>query len=127
MLKNKTKMDYSKPANTFIDKGVTIEANKLSGAESVRIDGSYIGDIDLDGYLQVGESGIIEGNMHVAYALVAGKIIGNIISKGTIQLASSAKMQGNISANSVIIDEGAMFYGYCKTLIEKNEVEVVVI
>lgn len=120
-------MDYSKPANTFIDKGVTIEANKLSGAESVRIDGSYIGDIDLDGYLQVGESGIIEGNMHVAYALVAGKIIGNIISKGTIQLASSAKMQGNISANSVIIDEGAMFYGYCKTLIEKNEVEVVVI
>ena len=127
MTKDKLKDYYSKAANTFIDQGVLIEGKKLSGSESVRIDGHFKGDVDLDGYLQIGESGIIEGDLKVSYALIAGTIYGNIVCRATLQLASTAKIQGNILCNNVIIDEGAAFYGYCQMQNAENQPPEVVV
>jgi cytoskeletal protein CcmA (bactofilin family) len=121
----KDKKDLVKPANTFIGEGVTLRARKLSGSESVRIDGVFIGDIDLDGYLQVGETGSIQGNLQVAYALIAGEIAGNIQCSATVHLSATAKVQGDITTGKVIMDEGAVFYGYCKT--KDDDAEIVVI
>lgn len=118
--------DYVKPANTFIDKGITLQAEKLSGSESVRIDGLFVGEIDLGGYLQVGETGQIEGKIRVAYALIAGEIKGNIACKATIHLASTARIYGDISTGSIIIDDGASFFGSCSTS-ETGAPEVVVV
>lgn len=115
MPQEKRKKDYIKPANTFIDKGVTVQAQRLSGSESVRIDGIFIGDIDLNAYLQVGESGQIDGNLNVSYALIAGEITGNILCRAALHLSSKAKVYGNITASRVIIDEGAVFHGFCET------------
>ncbi|MCL2399329.1 MAG: polymer-forming cytoskeletal protein [Defluviitaleaceae bacterium] len=121
----KEKKDYVKPANTFLDKGVTIRAQKLSGSETVRIDGTFIGDIDLDGHLQVGESGYIQGNMQVSYALIAGEVFGNILCRATVHLSSSARVHGDITTGRVIMDEGSVFHGSCKT--RDDEPEIVVI
>ena len=127
-MKNIQRADYSKPASTFIDKGITLEAKKLSGAESVRIDGYFIGDIDLDGYLQMGESGVIEGNVKIPFALIAGTIRGNINCSATLHLTSTAMIQGNIMCDNIIMDEGAVFFGYCKTQeLFKEPAEIVVI
>jgi len=109
------KKDFPKSANTFIDKGVTIEAKMLQGAESVRIDGHYIGDIELDSYLNIGESGLVEGNMQVSYALISGEVKGNITCRATIQLAPTATVYGNITTNRIVMEEGSKFYGYCHT------------
>jgi len=111
----KDKKDYIKPATTFIDKAVSLRAQKLLGSESVRIDGLFIGDIDLDGYLQVGEPGRIEGDIQVSYALIAGEIFGNILCRATVQLSATARVHGDITAGFVIMDEGSAFYGFCKT------------
>lgn len=121
----KEKKDYVKPANTFLDKGVVIRAQKLSGAESVRIDGTFIGDIDLDGFLQIGETGHVQGNVQVSYALIAGEVLGNILCRATVHLASSAKVQGDITTGRIIMEEGSVFYGHCKT--RDDEPEIVVI
>jgi len=110
-----TSKNSLKPANTFIDQGITIKAKRLSGAESVRIDGHYIGDVDLEGYLQVGQFGRIEGNLQVSYALIAGEVVGNIMCRATIHLAESARVHGDIITGKIIIDEGAAYYGTCKT------------
>lgn len=115
--------DYVKPANTFIDQGITLQAQKLSGSESVRIDGRYIGDIDLDGYLQVGEPGCIEGNLQVSYALIAGEIMGNVLCRATVHLSATARVHGDITTGRIIMDEGAVFYGFCKT--RDNEPDIV--
>jgi cytoskeletal protein CcmA (bactofilin family) len=113
--------EHMKPANTFIDKGITVRADMLSGAESVRIDGLYIGGIELGGFLQVGQTGRIEGNMQVTYALIAGQVLGNITCQSTLQLAPTAIVTGNISAGSVIVDDGAVFSGFCETRVpERN-------
>jgi len=107
--------DKVQVANTFIDKGVILQAQKLSGSESVRIDGSFIGDIELSGYLQVGESGHIKGNLRIFYALVAGEIRGDIECQSTLHLSSKARIFGNITSERIIIDDGAIFHGFCET------------
>jgi len=127
MTKDNLKEHYSKPANTFIDKGATIEAKKLSGSESVRLDGHFIGEIDLDGYLQIGETGVVEGDIKVSYALIAGTVYGNIVCRATVQLAPTAKVQGDILCKNVIIDEGAVFYGYCQMQNAENQPPEVVV
>jgi len=127
MIKDKLKDYYSKAANTFIDQGVVIEGKKLSGSESVRIDGHFIGDVDLEGYLQIGETGIIEGDLKVSYALIAGVVYGNIVCRATVQLAPTAKVRGNIMSNNIIIDEGAVFYGYCQMNNSDNHTPEVVV
>lgn len=111
----KNDKDYIKPANTFIDKGITLRAEKLKGSESVRIDGLFIGDIYLDGYLQVGETGRIEGNLQVSYALIAGEVLGDVLCRATVHLSPTAKVCGNITTGRIIVDEGAVFYGQCQT------------
>ena len=117
--------DYAKPANTFIDQGITLRADRLYGAESVRIDGLFVGNVQLDGYLQVGEPGRIEGNLQVSYALIAGEVVGDIMCRATVHLSSTAKVCGNITSGRIIIDEGAVFYGLCKTRDEETEIVVV--
>ncbi|MCL1999292.1 MAG: polymer-forming cytoskeletal protein [Turicibacter sp.] len=116
--------DVVKAANTFIGQGIKLRAQKLHGSESVRIDGLYIGDIDLDGYLQIGESGRIEGNLQISYALIAGEIVGDVMCRATIHLSPTAKVHGNIKTGRIIIDEGAVFYGHCKTRDEDTEIIV---
>ena len=115
MSRKAEKKEHFKIANTFIDKGVTIQAQKLSGSESVRIDGIYIGDIELDSYLQVGETGRIEGNVQVSYALIAGEVHGNILCNNTVHLSDKARIHGNVESKSIIIDKGAVFHGFCET------------
>ena len=117
---------YNKPANTLIGQGVNLRAKRLTGAESVRIDGLYTGDIELEGYLQVGESGSIEGNIQVSYALIAGRIVGNISCRATVHLSPGAVVLGDIITGKVIIDEGAIFHGMCKTRYDETEELMVV-
>ena len=114
MAKDKSK-ESVKPANTFLGEGITLRAQRLAGSESVRIDGHFIGDIDLDGYLQVGEPGRIEGNLQVSYALIAGEITGNILCRATVHLSATARVYGDITTGRIIMDEGSAFYGFCKT------------
>lgn len=117
--------DYIKPANTFIDQGITVRAKQLYGSESVRIDGLFIGDINLDGHLQIGETGRIVGDLEVSYALVAGVVEGNILCRATVQLSPTARVLGDVLANHIIIDEGAVFHGMCKT--RDSEAEIIVV
>jgi len=121
----KDNKEYSKPANTFIGPGITLESEKLSGSESVRIDGLFTGNIDLDGYLQVGESGRIDGNIQVSYALIAGEVRGKILCRATVHLASTARVYGDIATGRIIVDEGAVYEGFCKT--REGDPEIVVV
>ena len=97
--------------NTIIGLGITVEAVRLSGKESVRIDGNFFGDIDLDGSLILGESGVIEGRTRASYIVVAGTVRGDIVCDSILHIASTAVINGDITANKIIVDEGGQFNG----------------
>ena len=100
--------------NTVIGEGMTLEAIRMTGPESVRIDGEYKGNLELTGSLVLGDSGVITGNVEASYFLVAGEITGNIKCHTQLHFASTAKINGDIEAQSLIVDEGSQISGRYK-------------
>jgi len=102
--------DLNSP-NTVIGKGVYLEAVRMTGQESIRIDGIYKGAIEIDGSLVLGDSGSIVGDVTANYFLVAGEMTGNIKCATQLHFASTAKVEGDIQASSLIVDEGSQVSG----------------
>lgn len=109
--------------STVIAKGVKVEGATLTGVGMVRIDGEFLGEMDIDGEVILGESGTFEGNIHSKSALVAGKVLGNLFVVGSVHLTSTSEINGNIEATSLVIDEGASFSGNSKMRGRNNNVE----
>lgn len=102
-------------AETVIGKGTRIAGGALSGIASVRIDGEFIGTIDIDGDLILGESGNIEGDIRARSAMVAGRArSGRIICKDSLHIVSTGNIYGDVQVCSLIVDEDAVFIGNCK-------------
>jgi len=97
--------------NTVIGEGMYLEAIRMTGQESVRIDGIYKGAIEIDGSLVLGDSGSVTGDVQASYFLVAGEMMGNIKCHTQLHFASTARVTGDVHAQSLIIDEGSQVTG----------------
>ena len=111
MFGKKTVTPQVEVPDTVIGKGITLEAALLTGRESVRIDGIFLGDVNLEGSLILGETGTIEGTVRGKYIIVAGQIRGNIECEGVLHISPTARVNGDIKANSIIVDEGGQLSG----------------
>ena len=81
----------------------------------MRIDGSLSGRISSSsGTLVIGTNGKVDANIEVAVATVHGTVNGDIIASQRLEHGRSAKVNGNIQAPSLIIEQGAIFEGSCK-------------
>lgn len=106
---------------TVIGKGVYIEAARMHGTESVRIDGMFKGNVEINGSLVLGDSGSISGDVHATYFLVAGEVTGNIACDTQLHFASGSKVFGDVQAASLIVDEGAHVKGRYLVTGEKSK------
>jgi cytoskeletal protein CcmA (bactofilin family) len=61
--------------------------------------------------LVMGTSGIIEGTINATNTAVQGKIVGNLKVDESLQLLSTANVQGDITATSMNVEEGAVYNG----------------
>ncbi len=94
----------------FIDQGSDFDG-KLTFKDTVRIDGSFQGEICSENTLIVGETGVIEAKIHSNTVIVSGTVVGDITAAHQIVLHKSARVQGDMSAPSLIVEEGASFNG----------------
>ena len=107
----KTAAPQVEAPNTIIGKGITLESALLTGKESVRIDGVFYGDVDLDGSLILGDTGTIEGKVHAKYIVLAGVVRGNIECDTVLHVSPTARVNGDIKTNAIIVDEGGQLNG----------------
>jgi len=87
----------------------------------MRIDGTVVGNIDIDGVLNLSETGRVEGDILCGSTRIAGRVNGNIYCRNAIHLAATADVTGNITTTNLIIDEGAIFLGTCQTHVTPEE------
>jgi len=97
--------------NTIISAGVTIEAARITGSDSVRIDGEFKGNVELQGSLVLGETGSITGEVRTSYFLVAGEVNGNIYCDTQLHFASTARVVGDVNTPNLVLDEGSQVTG----------------
>jgi cytoskeletal protein CcmA (bactofilin family) len=98
--------------NAFLTKDTDFDG-KLSFKGTVRIDGSFTGEIYTDGTLIAGESALIKSEIHVSHIIISGEIRGNIVADKMIEIHAPGKVFGNIQSPIIVIHEGAIFEGNC--------------
>ena len=118
----RTQDEFTQPTGTVIGNGFTIEAARFTCADSeaMRIDGTVIGDVEIDGVLNISETGRVDGNVTAGSTRVAGCIFGNVHCRNALHLASTADITGDIVTSTLIVDEGAVFIGRCQTNAQPN-------
>jgi cytoskeletal protein CcmA (bactofilin family) len=96
---------------TNIGPAITING-ELSSDESLRVDGQVKGHINVrEAELTVGQSARVDADVRGMRVLVLGIVNGNIAASDRIELGATANVTGNLSANKVVIVEGARFNG----------------
>lgn len=95
---------------SVIAEGVEIKGD-ISAQNSMRIDGSVEGKLNIKGDLVVGERGKIKGEVKVANVIVAGKIEGNVVATGRLEITPTGNMGGDISCSIITIEEGGILEG----------------
>ncbi|MCY3760871.1 MAG: polymer-forming cytoskeletal protein [Gemmatimonadetes bacterium] len=99
------------PLNTIIGSGTLFEGT-MKVDNSVRVDGTFKGELSCSGALTISQSG-------EAYAQIEGvEVYINGIVKGTIRaekvrLDSQARFVGEVHTSSLSVSEGAVFHGNC--------------
>lgn len=111
--KNNGKSAPNSGAVTTIADGTTINGD-LEAETNLRIDGNIIGNVYCKAKIVLGESGIIQGDVHAGNADVFGTINGNLISKDLVCLKPKSTVNGNINTDRLQIEPDATFNGQCK-------------
>lgn len=79
----------------------------------MRIDGEVKGELESSDTITVGKDGIVEGDIKARDIVIGGRIIGKLVASGKVVLESNAALDGDLSANRLVIEEGAAFNGNC--------------
>ena len=85
---------------------------ELRGQEDLVIEGTVQGKIVLrQASITVGERGRVEADVEAANIRVAGDVKGNLTGSESVVLHHSGRVEGNISAKSVTLENGCRFKG----------------
>ncbi|MGQ9705739.1 MAG: bactofilin family protein [bacterium] len=98
--------------NTILGKDSSFKGNFIKVTGGLRVDGRLEGDVEASSIF-IGEKGELEGNIVVDYAVIGGKVKGDVIAREAVELQKNAVLIGNIETKSIMIDKGVTFEGFC--------------
>jgi cytoskeletal protein CcmA (bactofilin family) len=106
-----TQSDKLFPNSATLISAGTILKGDVTSENDLRIDGTIHGNITSQAKVVIGPSGFVEGNVEGIQADISGKLVGNVVAKESVQLRTKCQVQGNITADSLQIEAGAIFNG----------------
>lgn len=101
----------------IITNGTVIKGD-ITATGDFRLDGTLEGNIQLNGKLVVGDTGVVNGNILCMNANIIGTVNGNLSVKELLSLHTTARVKGDILINKLSIEPGAVFTGKCCMLDE---------
>jgi len=79
----------------------------------LRIDGSVVGNVSVQGKLVIGEKGRVDGEVACRNCDVSGYLKGKLAVQELLALKSSSQLYGEISTKKLSIEPGSIFTGTC--------------
>jgi cytoskeletal protein CcmA (bactofilin family) len=96
---------------THIGKSVVFDG-ELTSDEDLRFEGTLKGHIHIrEATLTIGEGANVEADIRAKLVLVQGTVQGSISAGERIELAATATVNGSLTAERVVIADGARFNG----------------
>ncbi|PLX88864.1 MAG: hypothetical protein C0618_02945 [Desulfuromonas sp.] len=94
----------------FLGPGSRFEGT-LSFDEMVRLDGSFVGEINSSDTLVIGETARVEGNISVGALIISGTFKGNIQATTLVDLRAPARVEGQIYSPVLKMEDNVVFNG----------------
>ena len=79
------------------------------------MNGKFRGELFSADTLFLGKEGEVEAEVQVTVGIISGQVKGNITGRERIELGRTARIFGNIVTPVLVLEEGAVFDGQCKT------------
>ncbi|MFQ5606826.1 MAG: polymer-forming cytoskeletal protein [Candidatus Zixiibacteriota bacterium] len=98
--------------NTILGKETTFTGT-LEVRGGLRVDGVVKGKIISSDEVTIGSTGMVEAQIEANSVVVAGKLVGDIISNERIELQANCDVEGDLRSKSLVIEQGAVFCGGC--------------
>lgn len=95
--------------STIIGLGFTI-TGELKGKAVIRIDGTVIGNVNVEGGIVLGEKGMIKGDIQTDSAIIYGTVNGNVKAQN-LEIKKTGKVNGDIKTEAIEIEMGAQYNG----------------
>ena len=83
-------------------------------AVACKVEGLVEGKMQCSQEMELGPTGRVNADAVAAKKVtIAGQIVGNVSTGGVLRLVATGRIQGNILAKQLVIEEGATFNGSC--------------
>lgn len=99
--------------NALLGKGSEFDG-KLTFEGTVRIDGTFSGEITTSDTLIVGEGAKVNAEISCGTLIVHGEITGNISASAAVELHKPARVKGDVTTPALVIERGVLFQGTSK-------------
>lgn len=80
-------------------------------ASNIQLDGKLNGDLSCNGNAVIGSNAVIKGNISVESVTIMGQVNGNVAARDRIELKSTARLNGDIRAKRLTVEDGVTFVG----------------
>lgn len=96
---------------SLLGKGASF-SGKLTFLGTVRIEGTFTGDVVSDDTLVVAAGGEVHGTIHVGHLVITGGIVeAEVVARESVELLPGARLVGQVTTPSFQIEKGAFFHG----------------
>lgn len=92
----------------------TVFEGTIRAESDVRASGRIVGTLEVEGKTMIAEEGVVEGEIIATNADIAGQVDGEIHVEERLVLKSTARVDGKIETDRLIVEEGAQFTGECE-------------
>lgn len=110
----KKRSNSNHAATSVIDQGCESEG-RLTFVGTVAMKGKFRGELFSADTLLLAKEGEVEAEIQVTVGILSGQVKGNITGRERIELSRTARVFGNIVTPVLVLEEGAVFDGQCKT------------
>lgn len=111
-------------AETIVGTSVKLKGNLKSDGD-VFVDGVLTGEIRTKGSVVIGPNANIIAGIKAKNVSVAGMVQGNVEAADRLEISASGRVLGDIAANILAIEPGAVFSGKSQMSDHHREVEAV--
>ncbi len=115
---NKKEANHQKTIETIIGPSVKVEGN-FKGEGDLVIEGMLVGSLQTKKNLKIGSEAIVEAGIKANNAFISGKVKGNVVIKGKLEITNTAVILGDIKAQIISIETGALINGQVTMPIEQ--------
>jgi cytoskeletal protein CcmA (bactofilin family) len=94
----------------FLAPGARFEGT-LTVDDSIRVEGTFSGQIQTGGTLQITSGAQVRADIHASYVVIAGSFEGQIDSDQRIDLLPPGRIRADLRTRRLVVEDGAEFDG----------------